>query len=147
MQQKWYIKNNHSMETNVSRMCCNPRKALLATAAFLLGSSLYALQPNESYTSLHNHCNNPVSRIITGKKENVKVTLSVSKRTLNVKVKGNKAAAYQFFLFCANGKLEKQFILNNGQQTAVPGIASGIYMYEIMLNDQRVKSGTVTIQP
>lgn len=68
------------------------------------------------------------------------------KDELTIKVKSAKEGKVQFFIFSPDGFLVIETSVCLNKITAIKGLKKGYYLYECFDNDNRMKSGSLTIK-
>ena len=68
------------------------------------------------------------------------------KNELTIRVKSATEASMQLFIFTPDGILMKEVVVAAHKITIIKGLKKGLYLYECFDNDERMKSGILTIK-
>jgi hypothetical protein len=81
--------------------------------------------------------NKPSTRILRQKK---------TSRELLFRVEREDKKAYQFFVFDMNSRLVQQTRIMENEVALLTGFVKGNYLFEILSNDERVESGSISVR-
>jgi hypothetical protein len=88
-----------------------------------------------------------VFRKLSGKKnQSIQLFSSIGKQTIFFSAKLKQKKIYRFYMFDMDGKLVAENDLVNKQGVEFTNMQKGDYYFEILMNDERIENGTLTIK-
>jgi hypothetical protein len=114
----------------------------MMTVAFIIAGPL-------SYAAGH-ASSNPASLVVTkslnSRKHKVRLFTAADAKTILFTVDGANEKHYTLFVFDLEGKLVTQAAVGNHEISILPDIRSGGYLYEVLVDDQPVERGQLTVK-
>jgi hypothetical protein len=87
-----------------------------------------------------------ITKNLTSKRHKVKLFTASDYKTLLFTVNGVEMKRYALFIFDLEGRLITQSVILNRETGILPELASGAYLYEVMVEDVKVENGQLKIK-
>jgi hypothetical protein len=87
-----------------------------------------------------------VSKTQNNKKHKIRLFSSAGKSKVLCSVNGVEGKKYDVYIFSVDSKLISQTTMYSGETATLNNISKGNYLFEVLINDEHVESGQLTIQ-
>ncbi|MFI5152359.1 MAG: hypothetical protein ACHQET_03440 [Chitinophagales bacterium] len=80
------------------------------------------------------------------KKHKIRLYTNTSQDKILCSISGIPGKKYQLFVFDVDSRLVSQAIIRNSEPTVLHNITKGNYLIEVLINDQHIESGQLTVR-
>jgi hypothetical protein len=87
-----------------------------------------------------------VSKTQNSKKHKIRLFSSAGKSKVLCSVNGVEGKKYEIYIFNVDSKLITQTTMRSGEIATLNNISKGNYFFEVLISDEHVESGQLTIQ-
>jgi hypothetical protein len=126
----------------VSKSLCNLSGAILIMIA--MSSPSYA--SSKPLTAKENRYSVVVNNNLNNKKHKIRLYTDAGQENLLFTVNGIEGKSYQLYVFDMESKLVTQVNIQNRETTVLNNIAKGSYLFEVLINDEKIGSGQLSIK-
>jgi len=127
-----------TIQTAIAYLC----SLLMLLAA--TGISLAADKPSTAKKTVYYSV--LVSKTQNSKKHKIRLFSNAGEAKVLCSVNGVEGKKYDIYIFNVDSKLISQTTLRSGETAALNNISKGNYLFEVLINDEHVESGQLTIQ-
>jgi hypothetical protein len=111
----------------------------------LLYSPIYSLAAAKPPTAQNTSYSIEANRTPNGKKHKIRLVGSGKDKVLCTVI-GTRGKAYQVFVFSVDSKLVTHTSIRNGETTTLNNLSKGNYMVEVLVDDEKIDSVSLTIK-
>ena len=129
------------MKKTIRGIACVSSLLMLLAATDI---SLAAAKPSTAKKSFYYSV--LVTKTQNSKKHKVRLFSNAGEAKVLCSVNGVEGKKYEIYIFNVDSKLITQTSLHNGETTALNNMSKGNYLFEVLINDEHVESGQLTIQ-
>jgi len=87
-----------------------------------------------------------VSKTQNSKKHKIRLFSNAGESRVLCSVNGVEGKKYEIYIFNVDSKLITQTNMRSGETAVLNNISKGNYLFEVLINDEHVESGQLTIQ-
>jgi hypothetical protein len=87
-----------------------------------------------------------VNKTQNSKKHKIRLYTDASRENILFTVNGVEGKKYQLYIFDMDSKLVTQVNTYNGETSALNNISKGNYLFHVLIEDEQIESGQLTIK-
>jgi len=87
-----------------------------------------------------------VNKNLNSRKHKVRLYSDAGQESLLFTVNGIQGKSYQLYVFDMENNLVTQVNIQNRETTALNNIAKGNYLFEVLIDDEKIESGQLSIK-
>jgi hypothetical protein len=127
----------------VSKSLCNYVVATL----FMIALSYASYANSEPLTAKENtRYSVVVNKNLNSKKHKIRLYTDAGQESLLFTVNGVEGKTYQLYVFDMESNLVMQVNIQNRETTVLNNIPKGNYLFEVLINDEKIENGQLSIK-